>query len=243
MRIKLFLVRLLVTSVIRPGVFCWTAAVGIRIGSRIFGVVRYSKERGLTADPRPTIYKPLLQNYFPELTLRVRTATPSQTLFAAVRRVVQTLDPTLPVYNLRTLAEQKDGSLYTERLAAALLALFGLLALSLAAVGIYGVLSYAVTERTREIGIRLALGARPRDLLRLVVRQGLTLTLIGLVIGVGASLALTRLIAKLLYGVSATDPLTFGAVALLLLLVALVACWLPARRAMKVDPIVALRAE
>src|SRR5262249_32381328 len=170
---------------------------------------RNSKERGLTADPRPTIYKPLPQNYMPELTLHVRTATEAQTLLAAVRREVQSLDPTLPVYNLGTLARQKDGSLYTERLAAALLTLFGLLALSLAAVGIYGVLSYAVTERTRELGIRLALGARPCDLLKLVVGQGLILTFIGSIIGVGAAFALTRLIEKLLFGVSATDPLTF----------------------------------
>jgi macrolide transport system ATP-binding/permease protein len=219
-------------------------AVGQRLnGGEVIGVVRDSKERGLTADPRPTIYKPLLQNYFPELVLHVRTATPSQTLFAAVRRAVQALDPTLPVYNLKTLAEQKDGSLYTERLAAALLTLFGLLALSLAAIGIYGVLSYTVTERTRELGIRLALGARPRDVLKLVVGQGLLLVLIGLVIGVGAAFALTRLLAKLLYGVSATDPLTFVVIPLLLAGVALVACLVPARRATRVDPLVALRYE
>ncbi|HEU0176230.1 MAG TPA: ABC transporter permease [Blastocatellia bacterium] len=211
--------------------------------AEVVGVVRNTKEKGLTADPRPALYLPLLQNYIPELTLHVRTATPSQTLLAAVRREVQTLDPTLPVYNLQTLAQQKDGSLYTERLAATLLALFGLLALSLAAVGIYGVLSYAVTERTREMGIRLALGANSRDLLRLVVWQGLTLTLIGLVIGVGASLALTRLIATLLFGVSATDPLTFIVIPLLLTVVALLACWIPARRATRVDPLVALRYE
>jgi predicted permease len=211
--------------------------------AEVVGVVRNSKEKGLTADPRPALYLPLLQNYFPELTLHVRTATPSQTLIAAVRRESQLLDPTLPIYNLGTLAQQKDGSLYTERLAAALLTLFGLLALSLAAVGIYGVLSYMVTERTREMGIRLALGARPRDLLQLVVGQGMTLTLIGLVIGVGAAFALTRLITKLLFGVSATDPLTFVVIPLLLAVVALLACWIPARRATRIGPLVALRYE
>jgi macrolide transport system ATP-binding/permease protein len=211
--------------------------------AEVVGVIRNSKERGLTADPRPALYLPLLQNYRPALTLHVRTATPSQTLLAAVRREAQSLDPTLPLYNFGTLAQQKDGSLYTERLAAALLTLFGLLALSLAAVGIYGVLSYAVTERTREMGIRLALGARPRDLLKLVVGQGMILTLIGLVIGVGASFALTRLIAKLLFGVSATDPLTFIVIPLLLAGVALLACWIPARRATRVDPLAALRYE
>jgi predicted permease len=228
----------------------WTGreAVGQRLnGGAVVGVVRNSKENGLTADPRPAVYVPLLQNYRPdirpELTLHVRTATDAQTLLAAVRREVQTLDPHLPVYNLGTLAQQKDGSLYAERLAAALLTLFGLLALSLAAVGIYGALSYAVTERTREMGVRLALGARPRDLLKLVVGQGMMLTLTGLVIGVGASFALTRFIAKLLYGVSATDPLTFVVTPLLLTGVALLACWIPARRATRVDPLAALRYE
>jgi putative ABC transport system permease protein len=211
--------------------------------AEIVGVVRNSKEKGLTEDPRPALYVPLLQNYFPELTLHVRTATQSQTLLSAVRREAQLLDPTLPVYNLGTLAQQKDGLLYTERLAAALLTLFGLLALSLAAVGIYGMLSYAVTERTREMGIRLALGANPRDLIKLVVGQGMTLTLIGLVIGVGASFALTRLIARLLFGVSATDPMTFIVIPLLLAGVAMLACWIPARRATRVDPLVALRYE
>jgi predicted permease len=219
-------------------------AVGKRLNrGEVIGVVRNSKEKGLTKDARPAIYAPLLQSYVPDLTLHMRTATPSQTLLAAVRREVQTLDPQLPLYNLGTLAQQKDGSLYAERLAATLLTLFGLLALSLAVVGIYGVLSYAVTERTREMGIRLALGARPRNLLRLVVGQGLTLTLIGLVIGLGASFALTRLMAKLLYGVSATDPLTFVVIPLSLMVVALVACWMPARRATRVDPLVALRYE
>src|SRR5215468_3084427 len=211
--------------------------------AEVVGVVRNTREKGLTADPRPALYLPLLQNYSPELTLHVRTATPSQTLLAAVRREAQLLDPTLPVYNLQTLAQQKDGALYSERLAAALLTLFGLLALSLAAVGIYGVLSYAVTERTREMGVRLALGARPRDLLKLVVGQGMMLTLIGLVIGVGASFALTRLIAKLLFGVSATDPLTFIVIPLLLAAVAMLACWMPARRATRIDPLAALRYE
>ncbi|MGH9833108.1 MAG: ABC transporter permease, partial [Blastocatellia bacterium] len=214
-----------------------------RVDHEVVGVVRNGKEKGLTADPRPAIYLPLTQSYRPELTLHVRTATGAQTLLAAVRREVQSLDATLPVYNLQTLAQQKDGSLYTERLAAALLTLFGLLALSLAAVGIYGVLSYAVTERTREMGIRLALGAQPRDLLKLVVGQGMILVLIGLVIGAGASFALTRLIEKLLFGVSATDPLTFAVIPLLLAGVALLACWIPARRATRMDPLAALRHE
>ena len=209
----------------------------------VVGVVSNSKEKGLTADPRPTIYLPLLQSYAPELTLHVRTTTAPHTLAAAVRREVQSLDGTLPVFNLRSLEEQKDGSLYTERLAASLLTLFAVLALSVAAIGIYGMLSCAVTERTREMGIRLAHGAQPRDLLKLIVGQGMLLTLIGLLVGVSASFGLTRLIERLLFGVSTTDPLTFSLIPLLLAAVALLACWIPARRATRMNPLAALRYE
>jgi len=211
--------------------------------AEVVGVVRNTREKGLTADPRPTIYVPLQQQYAGDLTLHVRTAMEATTMLAALRREVQALDPALPVYNLMTLAEQKNGSLYAERMAAALLTLFGLLALLLASIGLYGVLSYAVTERTCEMGIRLALGAQPRDVLKLVVGQGLRLTLVGLLLGLAVAAALTRWLEKLLFGVSATDPLTFAVIALLLTAVAFVACWAPARRAALVDPLVALRQE
>jgi len=141
------------------------------------------------------------------------------------------------------LKNHKPTAKVSRRYAAGLFAVFAVVALTLAAVGIYGVMSYAVTARTTEMGIRMALGAQPRDVLTLVLGQGMILTLIGLVIGVGASFALTRLISKLLFGVSATDPLTFVVILLLLTLVALLACWIPARRATKVDPMVALRCE
>jgi predicted permease len=213
--------------------------------AEVVGVVKNSKEKGLTENSRPAIYAPLPQNYAPDMTLHVRTATESQSTLAALRREAQALDPQLPVYNLRTLAEQKDGSLYEERVATALLTLFGSLALSLAAVGIYGVMSYAVAQRTREMGIRLALGASPRDTLKLVIRQGMTLTFIGLTLGLAAAFALTRLMAalmsNLLFGVSPNDPQTFVVISLLLTAAALLACWVPARRAAKVDPMVALR--
>jgi macrolide transport system ATP-binding/permease protein len=211
--------------------------------AEVIGVVSNTKDKGLTTDPRPAIYIPLQQQYTPNMTLHVRAATGVEALLAAVRREVQALDAQLPVYNLKTLAEQKDGALYAERMAAALLVLFGLLALLLAVIGLYGVLAYAVTQRTRELGIRLALGAEPRDLLRLVIGQGLKLTLIGLQLGLAAAFALTRLLEKFLFGVSTTDPLTFALLALLLVAVAFVACWVPARRAARVDPLVALRYE
>ena len=209
----------------------------------VIGVVRNSREKGMTVDPRPTIYLPLLQNYTPDLTLHVRSAMDSSSVIAAVRREIQAVDSTLPLYNVGTLAEQRDGALYTERLAAALLTLFGALALVLAAVGIYGVLSYAVTERTREMGIRLTQGAQPRDLFTLVVGKGMVLTITGTTIGVAAAFALTRLVQQLLFGVRVTDPWTYALVPLALAVVAFGACWIPARRATRLSALAALRYE
>jgi macrolide transport system ATP-binding/permease protein len=211
--------------------------------AEVIGVVRDTKEKGLTAESRPTIFVPLLQNYASDVTLHVRTAAEAPAMLVALRREVQTLDAQLPVYNLSTLAGHRDGSLYAERMAAALLTLFGLLALLLTSIGLYGVLSYAVTQRTRELGIRLALGAEPRDVLKLVIRQGMWLVLIGLSLGLVGAFWLTRLLEKLLFGVSTTDSLTFVVIALLLAGVAFLACWVPARRAAQVDPLVALRYE
>jgi putative ABC transport system permease protein len=153
---------------------------------------------------------------------------------APARNIVGTFDG---------LEERMSASIAQQRFSMSLLALFAMLALTLTAVGLYGVMAYAVTQRAHEIGIRMALGAQNSDVLKLVVRQGMMLALTGVVIGLIASLALTRLMKGLLYDVSATDPLTFALVALLLVGVALLACWLPARRAMKVDPMIALRCE
>jgi ABC-type antimicrobial peptide transport system permease subunit len=147
------------------------------------------------------------------------------------------------VFNIRTLAQQRDGSLALQRMAATLLSGFGVLALLLAALGIYGVLAYAVSRRTREIGVRMALGAQVADVLRLVLRQGIGLTIIGLALGLVGAFCATRLLHGFLYEVKPLDPMTFVVVVLILALVALAACWLPARRAAQVNPMVALRHE
>jgi len=177
------------------------------------------------------------------MTLVVRTTGNPEALSAAIREQIQSLDPNLPVTHITTLAERVDFALFSARLGAALLGAFGLLALGLAATGIYGVIAYSVSQRTQEFGIRMALGADGADVRRLVLREGLKVVLIGVTAGLALSLAAARLIAGFLYGVGANDPMTFVGVALLLTAVALLACYLPARRATKVDPMVALRVE
>ena len=162
---------------------------------------------------------------------------------SAVRKEIAALDSGVPTYQVATMDQLLSASVANERFNLFLLVLFAALALGLAAVGIYGVLAFGVSRRSREIGIRLALGARPRDVLRLVVRQGMQLVIAGVLLGIAGALALTRLMASLLYGVSPTDPATFVVVSALLPMVALIACYFPARRAMHVDPMVALRVE
>jgi len=160
-----------------------------------------------------------------------------------VRRTVAGMDSSLPVFNVRTMDQVIVESSSDTRFEALLLGTFAGLALLLAAVGIYGVMSYLVAQRTQELGIRMALGAQPFDVLRLVIGRGVALTVAGLAIGLVAAFAITRLLSKLLFGVSATDPVTFFSVALLLGIVALAACYIPARRATRIDPLVALRYE
>jgi len=211
--------------------------------AEVVGVALDGKYATLGENARSFTWRPLLQSYSSNMTLVVRTTGNPEALSAALRERIQSLDPNLPVAQITTLAAQVDFALFPARLGAALLGAFGLLALGLAATGIYGVIAYSVSQRTQEFGIRMALGAEGADVRRLVLREGLKVVLIGVTAGLALSLAAARLIAGFLYGVGANDPLTFVGVALLLTAVALLACYLPARRATKVDPMVALRVE
>jgi predicted permease len=207
----------------------------------IVGVVKDSKYRRLTEETRPAVFIPFLQRYRGDMTLHVRTTGEPRAMLGAVRREVQAIDGSLPVYNIRTLEEQKSNSLYASRMAATLLTVFGLLALGLAAVGLYGVMAYAVARRTREIGVRMALGAQDTDVLRQALLEGMRLATIGLALGLGGAVAATRLAKGFLYDVTTTDPVSFAGAAILLAGVALLANYLPARRASRIDPMVALR--
>jgi putative ABC transport system permease protein len=207
----------------------------------IIGIVADVRGAGLNAQAKPEMYTPLRGFWYAFLVLR--TNQDPRALASAVRKEIAALDRGVPVYQVATMDELLSSSLATQRFNVFLLVLFAALALGLAAIGIYGVLAFSVSRRTHEMGIRLALGARPGDVVRLVVRQGLQLVMAGIVLGVAGALALTRLMASLLYGVSATDPATFVVVSILLTTVALIACYVPARRAMRVDPVLALRIE
>jgi putative ABC transport system permease protein len=209
----------------------------------IVGVVGDVRNSGLETPPLPQMYASYLQNPTRSMTLVISTALAAQTLTTAIERQVNALDKDLPIYDVKSMEQRLSNSVAQPRFRTLLLAIFAVLALVLSAVGIYGVMSYSTQQRTHEIGIRIALGAQTGDVLKLVVRQGMVLTLIGVVIGLALSFALTRFLSSLLFGVSATDPGTFVAVSVLLATVALVACYMPARRAAKVDPIVALRYE
>jgi ABC-type antimicrobial peptide transport system permease subunit len=173
----------------------------------------------------------------------IRTAASIDSAATALRREAQAVDPAVPVFDTTGLKDSIAASLFEQRISANLLSILGIVALLLAAVGLYGVIGYSVAQRTNEIGIRMALGAEPSAVMRLVVGQGMKLAIAGIAIGLVAALGLTRLMAGLLFGVSATDPLTFAGVAILLAFVALAAAYIPARRAMRVDPMIALRDE
>jgi len=211
----------------------------------IIGIARDIKYNSQREEDTPLIYLPWLQatEETGEMYFALRAAGEPTALAAAVRQAVREVDNNLPIIDIKTQAAQASETLTQERLFANLLSFFGALALVLAAVGLYGVMAYSVAQRTNEIGIRMALGAQTGNVLRLVIWQGMKLVLIGLAAGVLAAFALKQIIASQLYGVQATDPLTFALVSALLMIIALLACWIPARRATKVDPMVALRYE
>jgi putative ABC transport system permease protein len=223
--------------------FTWVRPDGSKPVTEVIGVTRDTKGRNLFEPTGVFMYLPLMQNYQQEAILHLRTTIEPERLAAAVQREVSALDRNLPLYDIKPLRDHLTATLTPQRLLALLISGFGLLALLLASVGLYGVLAYTVTQRTPELGIRLALGAQRRDVLRLIVAQGVKLALIGVSLGLIASFALTRLLKNLLFGVSATDPLTFIITTLLLIMVALLAALVPARRATKVDPMIALRYE
>ncbi len=209
----------------------------------IVGVVGNVRSIELREEPASEIYLSYLQDVFSGMSFVIRTQIEPAGLAAAVREAIQDVDRAQPVSAIRTLENIVSESVTQPRFNLTLLGIFGVIALVLSAAGIYGVTSYAVNQRTHEIGIRLAVGASERDVLGLIMRQGIKPALIGLVIGLGAAFALTRLMKTLLFGVSATDPLTFAALVVLLLVIASLACYFPARRATKVDPMIALRYE
>jgi predicted permease len=209
--------------------------------SEVVGIAKDVKYNGLGEDPQPYVYESLGQRHSSALTLIVRTSRPPETVLESVRKQLASLDRDLPIVGARTISQVLHNSLWAPRMGASLLALFGSLALILAAVGIYGVMSYAAKQRQREIGIRIALGARRADILGLLVRQGMSVVLLGVAIGLLIAFGATRLVANMLFGISATDTASFAATALLLAFVALLANLLPARRATSVDPTVALR--
>jgi len=214
-----------------------------RPSREIVGIVGGVRDTGFDQQPRPTIYLPSLQSPDQTMSLVLRTTLPPSAVLPAIKNAIWSVDKNQPLFAVRSMEEIISGIVSAQRLAFLLLGVFAFLALALAAIGIYGVTSYLVSERTHEIGVRIALGAQRSDVSHLVLGHGARLAGIGVIGGVVAAFALTRLLSSLLFGVSATDPLTFVVVAILLTLVALAACYIPARRAMRVDPVVALRCE
>jgi putative ABC transport system permease protein len=213
----------------------------------VVGVVGDVRQSGVTRAAMAEVFVPIPQAIWTGLTqtmsLAVRADAEPEALVSAVRSAVREIDPAQPVFNVKTMEAVVADSVSDRQLNMLLLGIFAAVALTLAVIGIYSVMSYTVSQHTREIGIRMALGAQPMDVLKLVVGQGMSLTLVGVGLGVTGAFGLTRLMAALLYGVTATDPLTFTVVSALMVIVALLACYLPARRATKVDPMVALRVE
>jgi predicted permease len=208
----------------------------------IVGIVGDTHEYGLDAPPRPTVYVNLFQRPRAAITVTMLSDADTRLVTSAARGILQDLDPEIPA-RFRTFSQVYSASLGSRRFNVILIGFFGITALLLATAGVFGVMAYSVSRRTREIGVRVALGAGSGDVLRMILGQGLHTIFVGVAIGIAGSLALTRTVESLLFGVTATDPLTFGGVTVLLVGAALLACFIPARRATKVDPMVALRYE
>ena len=209
----------------------------------VVGIARDTVVNNICEEPQPLAYLPLTQDFSPAATMQVRTNTRPEGVIPPVRSNVQSLDHNLALTNWNTIGELLDQGLWAPRMGAALLSVFGGIALILAIVGVYGVLSYSVSQQTREIGIRMAMGAQTNSVLHLVVKQGMRLAIVGLVSGLVIAFVAMRVMSSLLFGVSAHDPLIFAGVTLILATAAVLACYIPARRAAHVDPLVALRYE
>jgi putative ABC transport system permease protein len=218
-------------------------AFGQRQRLEIVGVVATGKYRSLQEENQPFMFRPFAQVYEAQAALVVQTTGDPKSMLATVQRAIHAVDPNLPVLDAETLAQYMSIPLFVPRFTVTLLGVFGVLALLLAALGLSGVVAYYVGLRTREIGVHMALGAAPRDVLELVVKQGMRLSLAGVLIGLVAALGVSRVLSGLLFGIRPTDPITYISVALVLTTTMLLACYLPARRATKVDPMVALRYE
>jgi putative ABC transport system permease protein len=215
--------------------------LGPAISWEIVGVVGDVKVTGLGGEDTEEIYVTYAQSPWPGMRLAVHTATEPFSMLNAIKKAIQEVDKDMPVADAKTMDQIMAESVAEPRFRTQLLGAFAFVALALASVGIYGVMSYSVSQRTTEIGIRMALGAQRYDVLKLVVRQGMVLALLGVAVGLAAAVAFTRVMGSLLFGITPTDPVTFVLVSGLLVIVALAACCIPARRASKVDPIVALR--
>jgi len=214
-----------------------------RVWREIVGIVGSVRHRARGEEPRPEMFVPWSQGPAPSLNVAVRTQVQPASFAAALRRAVTATDANLPVFDVRTMEERLFESVAQPRFRTALLGTFAALALVMAVVGLYAVVAFSVAQRTHELGIRVALGAQRRDVIGLVLGHGMKLVGLGLVIGLAGAWALTRVLTTLLYEVKPTDPLTFLSVPVLLITVAILACWLPARQAARVDPITALRSE
>lgn len=209
----------------------------------VIGVVKTGKYRALAEDPKPYYYSPMSQRGPNPMTLAVRTSGDPRAVVSSIRNEVQTIDPRIPLFGIKTMPEHLTWALWAPKLGASFSLAFGVVALMLSAIGLYSVMAYVVSQRTREIGIRMALGAQHSEVLKLITSQGMKLAAVGLVIGLVLAFGVSRALSAILIGVSPWDAIPFIVVPALLALVALIACLLPARRATRVDPVVALRYE